>query len=976
MIKIPNYEIGKLAGRGGVAEVYLATHTLLDRTVAIKLISPAKSDELSDKRFLKEAKVVARLRQSNIISIYDVGILDGKYYIIMEYLEGGDLKQRIKQVLTVEQSLKILRQITLAIAHAHDKGFIHRDIKSQNIMFRADGTAVLTDFGIVKDLTAESGYTVDGTSIGTPHYMSPEQALGSEKIDWRTDLYSLGVTFYEMLTGSVPYFADSVIAVALKHINDPVPQLPEKFARFQPIIDKLMAKKPEDRFQSAHYLLREIDKLEGKDLLAETIEQKVKPVQKINPVRILLAVLAVCLISGVVFISHPYLIDLPVIKNLPIMKNQIDRQEPANKAKTSPPSQTRSPAQAPPSSSESETPRKEQVGIDLADIINTELLTKAIENKNYSEALQYVDDARYKLPASSNEMLQKADNFIKSKQFINAGDMYSTVLSVDPMNTPALLGLLYVAVEKQMDLAERNKSSIADHATLLSLLTKAIKITSLKHFKRLKIDTLESLYEAAEKKYKQQKLKEADQWTKTGLKYASDHLRLKKLSYRIHAKICLNKNRLTLPKDDNALAYFQQILKLDPEDQDAKKGISRIVAKYKTMAQAAQKNNNNTEAAQLIKRARTIDPDNKELKIIEMMISGDNGGSKQESAKFYLNALKLNPANAKAKKKLDAIVRDLDKNGNTKKAMAILKQALSIAPKDPAFNKRFTTIDRYQKVITKISQSLSKIKQIQSVSEKIAPYQSLFTSLDSAITTYGKKKLMRLRQDSITQVKKDIEKQKGLSQSIPDKFANLVSTHLPELNEYVKNSQYDILLAKGDTAFTKQEMADYYLKAFVLIKNRETAKKKIGSLVLELDAENKNSEAMAVIQQALAIAPDDSKFNKLLLRIKHEIKIFVTPSGCGKENIIIFTMPVFTNKLNLCIQYRNLEPDSIVNVVLEHKNTHSMEIPVVLNGRSGNKSVSITAPVEGFAIGNYSILVKQKEKILTKSRIEFIPKRR
>jgi len=344
MIKIPNYEIGKLAGRGGVAEVYLATHTLLDRTVAIKLISPAKSDELSDKRFLKEAKVVARLRQSNIISIYDVGILDGKYYIIMEYLEGGDLKQRIKQVLTVEQSLKILRQITLAIAHAHDKGFIHRDIKSQNIMFRADGTAVLTDFGIVKDLTAESGYTVDGTSIGTPHYMSPEQALGSEKIDWRTDLYSLGVTFYEMLTGSVPYFADSVIAVALKHINDPVPQLPEKFARFQPIIDKLMAKKPEDRFQSAHYLLREIDKLEGKDLLAETIEQKVKPVQKINPVRILLAVLAVCLISGVVFISHPYLIDLPVIKNLPIMKNQIDRQEPANKAKTSPPSQTRNAA--------------------------------------------------------------------------------------------------------------------------------------------------------------------------------------------------------------------------------------------------------------------------------------------------------------------------------------------------------------------------------------------------------------------------------------------------------------------------------------------------------------------------------------------------------------------------------------------------------------------------------------------------------
>ena len=970
MIKIPNYEIGKLAGRGGVAEVYLATHKLLDRTVAIKLISPTKSDELADKRFLKEAKVVAGLRQSNIISIYDVGILDGKYYIIMEYLEGGDLKQRIKQVLTVEQSLKILRQITLAIAHAHDKGFIHRDIKSQNIMFRADGTAVLTDFGIVKDLTVESGYTVDGTSIGTPHYMSPEQALGSGKIDWRTDLYSLGVTFYEMLTGSVPYFADSVIAVALKHINDPVPQLPERFARFQPIIDKLMAKKPEDRFQSAHYLLREIDKLEGKDFLSETIEQKVKPVQKINPVRILLAVLAVCFVSGVVFISHPYLIDLPVIKNL------IDRQPPLNKLRNSGPRQINPPIQVAPLSSKPEIPIAEPVNIDLKDIINSELLSNAITTKNYSEALQHIEQTRNKLPESSNEILQKADNFLQSKQFINAGDMYCTVLSVNPDNISALLGLLYVAVDKQMELTGRNKTSITGHDTLLALLNKAIKISSYNLFKRLKIDTVESLYDSAEKEYKQQKLKKAYQWTKTGLKYAPDHLRLKKLSYRIRAKICLNENRLTLPKEDNALAYFRKILKLDPEDQDAKKGMLNIVDKYKIMAQAAQKNNNDTEAAQLIKRARSIDPDNKKLKIIEMMIAGDNGGSKQESAKFYLNALKLNPSHVKAKIKIEAIVRDLDKNGNTKKAMAILKQALSIAPKSPVLNKRLKSIDRYQEVIAKISKSLSQIKQNQSIKEKIALYKSFFTSLDSAIASYGKKKLANLNQDGITQIKKDIENQKSLSQSIPDEFINLVSTHLPELNEYVKNAQYDILIAKGDTAFTKQEMADFYLKALALIQNRTQAKKKIGLLALDLDANGKNSEAMAVVQQALAIAPNDSKFNKLVLSIKREIKIFVTPSGCGKENIIIFTAPIFAEKLNLCIQYRNLEPDSIVNIELGHDNTHSMEIPVVLNGRTGNKQVTIAAPVEGFMVGNYTILVKQKKKILTKSRIEFIPKRR
>src|SRR6056297_837669 len=261
MIEIPNYEIGKLDGEGGVAEVYLATHKLLERVVAIKIISPAKAGELADKRFLKEARVVAGLRHPNIVSIYDVGVLENKYYIIMEYLEGGDLKQTVKKGVSAAQSVDILRQVASALAHAHHKGFIHRDIKSQNIMFRKDGTPVLTDFGIVKDLSADTACTIDGTSLGTPHYMSPEQAQGSANIDWRTDLYSLGVTFYEMLTGSVPYEADSAVSVALRHIQDPVPRLPGELASYQFIIDRLMAKKPGKRYQSAHELLSALDKV-------------------------------------------------------------------------------------------------------------------------------------------------------------------------------------------------------------------------------------------------------------------------------------------------------------------------------------------------------------------------------------------------------------------------------------------------------------------------------------------------------------------------------------------------------------------------------------------------------------------------------------------------------------------------------------------------------------------------------------------
>src|SRR6056297_1417743 len=128
MIEIPNYEIGQMTGRGGVAEVYKARHKLLDRTVAVKVISHAKSGDVADKRFLKEARVVAGLRHPNIVSIYDVGILENKYYIIMEFLEGGDLKQTAKKGVSAARSVEILKQMGSALAHAHDKGFIHREI--------------------------------------------------------------------------------------------------------------------------------------------------------------------------------------------------------------------------------------------------------------------------------------------------------------------------------------------------------------------------------------------------------------------------------------------------------------------------------------------------------------------------------------------------------------------------------------------------------------------------------------------------------------------------------------------------------------------------------------------------------------------------------------------------------------------------------------------------------------------------------
>lgn len=972
MIEIPNYELGKLAGRGGAAEVYLARHKLLDRTVAIKFFSPTHSDAAADKRFLKEAKVLAGFRQPNIVSIYDVGILEGKYYIIMEYLEGGDLKQYIKRGMSVSQSVKIIKQIASALAHAHDKGFIHRDIKSQNIMFRADGTAVLTDFGIVKDLTAETGYTLDGTSIGTPHYMSPEQALGSSKIDWRTDLYSLGVTFYEMFTGAPPYNADSAIAVALKHIKDPVPQLPEQFAGYQPIINRLMAKKPEDRFQSAHELIQALDAPEDNETPTIKFTKKLKPKRKVNPVRMFFALVVICIVSSLVYLSRPYLTEFAYFDIL------IVRQKPVEKPRISKSEKVKQSIKAANLLSEPEISPQMAVEIDQEIFINSELLSGAIANKDYAKALQYISQIKKEIPKSSVEMLNKADNLLELKQFYSAGDLYNTVLSVDSKNTSALLGLLYVAVEKQLGLINQKKSLIGDHEALLGLLNKAINTTGATYFKQIKVDVVESIYVSAQQQFKQKKLMRANEWTEAGLNHVPDHLRLKKLSYRIRAQISLNNNRLTLPKNDNALTYYLQILQLDPEDKRAQKGIASIINKYKIMVEAAQKNKNYKEAAQLIKRALAIAPDNKALKKTQWIISGDSATSQQESAEFFVKALKLDPDDLKTREKIEIAAKELNNKRARSEARAVLKQAIEIVPDYAPFNDLFESISRFLNARADISGLLSELSEIQDIGRKLDTYKTLFSTLESAHNQYGQKELSDLAHELKAQVKTDIGNQKNLKKIIPAEFIDLVLKHYPQLNEYVTSAQYDILVEKGDFAFSKQEMADYYIKALELNKNGLPAKDRIENLAKDLDKNGKNSEAIDILERAVGIVPDNVTFYKLIAAIKREIRIFITPSGCGAENIIIFEAPVSTEKLNICLQYRNLEPDSIVNVVLKYKKDHSpaMEIPVVLNGRSGNSPITITAPIEGFEVGDYSITVQQNEKILSETRIQFISKRR
>jgi serine/threonine-protein kinase PpkA len=264
-MQIPGYQIQREIGRGGMATVYLAIQESLDRPVVLKILDTSAADKAEDliSRFLAEGRIVASLNHPNIITIYDIGIAnDSDLYISMEYVQGGDLKQRLELSITPEEALRYLSQIASALGEAHKHGIIHRDVKPANVLFR-DDTPLLSDFGIAKAINADADLTSTGIFLGSPNYVSPEQADGV-KLDGRSDLYSLGCIFYEMLAGKKPYISDSIIDVVIQHKQAPIPKLPDELKEYQGLVNKLMAKKREERFPDAETLNAEIAKLQQK----------------------------------------------------------------------------------------------------------------------------------------------------------------------------------------------------------------------------------------------------------------------------------------------------------------------------------------------------------------------------------------------------------------------------------------------------------------------------------------------------------------------------------------------------------------------------------------------------------------------------------------------------------------------------------------------------------------------------------------
>lgn len=260
--EIPGYRIERALGRGGMASVYLAEQRSLCRPVAIKVLATdLAADTDFVERFKREARLVAQLNHPHIVSIYDIGVAADHPYLALEYIGGGDLRARLgKGAIPPEQALGILSQIGRALQRSHAQGIIHRDIKPENILFRPEGDAVVGDFGIAKSVSANTHLTQTGLIIGSPHYMSPEQMRG-QVLDGRADIYSLGIVFHELLTGQAPYTANDTLAIAFKHLNDPIPRLPDQLGCYQSLLDRLLAKEPDQRLPDADSLLAAINEL-------------------------------------------------------------------------------------------------------------------------------------------------------------------------------------------------------------------------------------------------------------------------------------------------------------------------------------------------------------------------------------------------------------------------------------------------------------------------------------------------------------------------------------------------------------------------------------------------------------------------------------------------------------------------------------------------------------------------------------------
>ena len=253
-IVVPGYQVLRRIGEGGMSRVYLAERESDRMRLVLKMLDPRLADDPQSRaRFVREYKIIQMIQNEHVVMLFDQGFAAQEPWLAMEYFPGGDLQERIRKGINSMGALKVLVQIAEALDAVHAAGVVHRDLKPQNIMFRENHRLALLDFGLARELDATSTLTQRGMVMATPLYMSPEQCLGHPH-DARGDLYSTGVILFEMLTGTHMYSGENASQLAYQHVHGEIPRLPKKLAGYQPLLERLVAKKPHDRFQSAREL--------------------------------------------------------------------------------------------------------------------------------------------------------------------------------------------------------------------------------------------------------------------------------------------------------------------------------------------------------------------------------------------------------------------------------------------------------------------------------------------------------------------------------------------------------------------------------------------------------------------------------------------------------------------------------------------------------------------------------------------------
>jgi len=270
-VRISGYKLLEKLGQGSMGTVYKAHQVSLDRVVAVKILAPfLQQNKKFVTRFVREAKVLARLNHANIVQCIDVGVSNGQYYLAMEFCDGPTVLDLIRRggAMDEARAVRVILQMAQALEHAYDHSILHRDIKPDNIMIVHGGIAKLCDLGLVKDLEGSGDSTDAGNTMGTPNYISPEQARGDDLVDARSDIYSLGASFYHMVTGCTPFDATNPAVVMVSHINEMPPNPRQRKSDLEReterIIQKMMRKNPNDRFQNPQELIADLEKLLAK----------------------------------------------------------------------------------------------------------------------------------------------------------------------------------------------------------------------------------------------------------------------------------------------------------------------------------------------------------------------------------------------------------------------------------------------------------------------------------------------------------------------------------------------------------------------------------------------------------------------------------------------------------------------------------------------------------------------------------------